>query len=121
MKLILLAVLLAAQTVTAFAGDAWSDSDKARQVAYYVLHAYDWGQTRYVAKHHDKFTERNPFLNDKPSVGQVNTYFAVSAIGHYLIADALDKDTRAVFQYVTIGIEGAAIKHNIRVGVKVDF
>lgn len=98
----------------------WTKSDKWRQGAYTALHVADWLQTRQISKR-DEFTERNTILGEHPFTEDVDRYFAVTLIAHYLIADNLPPKYRRAFQYVTIGVQAGAVGHNYSAGVQIRF
>lgn len=67
----------------------WTDEELRWGAALAVTRLVDWGQTRYIAKHPDRFREVNPLIGDHPSIGEVNRHFIVStalmfAAAHYL-------------------------------------
>lgn len=119
MKRLLCAGLLAL-SLPAHAND-WTGTDTALEVAWQLAHAVDWGQTRYIAKHPQDFRELNPFLGEHPSVGRVNTYFALTGLAHYAISRYIPAPKRRVWQSVTIGFAVGTVAHNHSIGVKIDF
>ena len=122
---ILLAIFLSfALVVCAYADDTerkWTKTDTAFQLAYYTLHTVDWLQTRYIAKRPEKYYESNPLIGTHPSIGRVNTYFAVTAVINTLVPYALPKPYRTYWQGGMIGIEAVCIGSNARLGVKLQF
>lgn len=101
--------------------DDWSVADKERQAVYTALHLADYAQTHYIARHPDAFRENNPLLGAHPSVGQVNTYFAITLAGHYIIADQLSPKWRARWQYAWIAAEALQVVRNRSIGVGFNF
>lgn len=99
----------------------WTDKDTAWQAAYLILHAADWGQTLYIAKHPNEYWEVNPLLGEHPSVRRVNTYMATSAIVHTAIAYTLPPVWRRRWQAVTVGIKAGVVGYNYSIGLKMDF
>lgn len=116
-KLLLLALFF---SPTAFADD-WSSADTAREAVYLTLHTIDWGQTRYAAKHPDRFHEINPLIGEHPSINHVNKYMVTSALLHVTVANVLPPPWRERFQYVTIGIKASLVAYNFSAGVRLDF
>jgi hypothetical protein len=107
---------------TSFAHAAeWTQADTAREVAYQVVAAMDWAQTRTTAKHPEQWQELNVVLGKHPSVDRVNAYFAATGLAHYYISKALPADWRAGWEYLSIGFEGAVVAHNFHLGVRMDF
>jgi hypothetical protein len=113
------AVLLLALSGFAHADD-WTRTDTARQAAYTVLHLADWAQTRYIATHAN-FSETNVMLEERPSLGRVNNYFAATLIGHYAISAMLPAKYRPTWQYGTITIEAYCVLHNRAIGIGMQF
>lgn len=107
---------------SARAGD-WSTGDTYRQAVVTGLLLADWGQTRDIAQHPNRFQEfeSRPVLGDTPSVGKVNNYFAVAIIGHAAVSYLLPTDWRAGWQYVVIGVELNTVAHNRSIGLRVSF
>lgn len=121
----------------AVAVDDWSKADTARHAAYLTLHVIDWGQTRYIALHPDRYFEINPLLGEHPTVKTVDNYFLVTAAVSTSVAYLLPHvgrllpekyqsafrvtQWRAAFQYLTIGIEAGLVQHNYRMGIKIAF
>lgn len=99
----------------------WSQADQVREGLFLAFSALDWRQTSWIATHGPRYYERNPLLPAHPTLGEVNRYFALGAIMHLAIADALPADYRAAFQYVSIGIEGALVARNYRMGIRIEF
>jgi len=84
----LLALTLFVLSLSANA-DEWSTADKQREFVYMALHLMDWAQTRNIARNSDKWREINPILGEHPSEDKVDAYFAVMALAHIAISDAL--------------------------------
>ena len=99
--------------------DNWTSSDTKREIAYQTLAAVDWLQTRNIARN-PAYHEQNAVLGLHPSIGQVNNYFLITGLAHYLIADYLT-EWRRPFQWVTVGIEFGAIAHNFSIGISARF
>lgn len=102
----------------------WFRADVNRQTAYTVLHVADWLQTRDIS--HDcrrglDAWEHNPMLGECPSYGEVNGYFAITLVAHYLTTDALPPRWRKPFQHFTIGMQASAVGHNLSLGFNFRF
>lgn len=115
-----LPLILLAGCLNAHADD-WTRTDTALEATWLVLHAVDWGQTRYIAKNPDRFYEQNPILGKHPSVGRVNAYSALTSVAHYGVSQWLSPANRRIWQSVTIGFAAGTVAHNYHIGVKVDF
>ena len=98
--------------------DEWKKEDIALQGVYTTLHLIDWSQTLKIRKSKNS-EEGNHYLGSRPSRSKVNTYFAGTLIGHYLIAKWLDEPWRKVWQSFWIGRQYSAINHNKRDGFKI--
>ena len=105
----------------ACAGDPWDTTDKWLGAATFTALAVDWGQTRYIAKHPEKFYETNFILGEHPSVGRVDAYYATVGIGTFLMADYLGGRDRKWFLGAVLALELAYAIHNQRLGIKVEF
>lgn len=97
-----------------------SQADINRQLIYQSLLMVDWAQTRDIAKK-PEFEEKNFFLGENPSVGEVNTYFAALSLVQVGVTLMLAPENRAVWQYVSIGVAAGNVTRNHYYGVKLDF
>lgn len=130
-KPLLFAFLLA---VAGPAGAEWfSGLDRAavaREAAYDGLLLVDYGQTLDIKNHPGSY-ETNPLLGKHPSDEQIRRHFGAALVIHGLVSWALpDKpinrlgialSPRALWQYVTLGVEGAVVASNFGMGLKVRF
>jgi hypothetical protein len=115
---------------TAHAGDwSWDRADMAREALALGLTVVDWGQTRDI-RHHNGMKELNPILGRTPSDGRANSYFATVMALHPLVTALLPREAtvwgfdlkpRLAWQYLYIGVEGAAISSNWRGGLRMRF
>ena|SRR5258706_13980558 len=103
-----------------FAGD-WSKEDTYRQTTFTGLMILDWAQTRTIAKNPDRFQELNKIEGQHPTLAKINTYHSVGIIGHAAVSYILPRSYRETWQYVWIGIEVEAVRHNYRMGIRMDF
>lgn len=122
-RIVLVVSLLLVFAACAHADDKrkWTHTDTVLQIAYYTLHAADWLQTRYIAKHPDRYYECNPIIGKHPGVGKVNTYFAVSAGINTVIPYLLPRPYRTIWQGGIIAVEVGCVASNARVGIKLQF
>src|SRR4030042_1202336 len=125
MKTILALILLI--STNAF-GDEWRDEDTYREVAFQALNIVDWGQTRYTAKHPERFKENGAgaggsawLIGEHPSTTDVDRLMVISAILHPVISYYLPHGWREAFQYVSISMKLDATTGNARAGVKFEF
>uniref|UniRef100_A0A6H1ZMG4 Uncharacterized protein n=1 Tax=viral metagenome TaxID=1070528 RepID=A0A6H1ZMG4_9ZZZZ len=103
------------------AADPWTKSDTVREAAFQTLHAVDYLQTRTIARHPEKYYERNPVLGKHPSEENVIVYFAAGAVAHGVISYYLPDPYRQIFQYVTIGLSSACVLNNFNIGLRVSW
>ena len=98
----------------------WTREDTYREATYLTLHTIDWAQTRNIARN-PLYYEQNAILGKHPSVGKVDGYFVLTGLAHIAISYYLPTEYRKAFQYITLGIEGGAVAHNISLGIGVKF
>ena len=110
----LLAILLCGCTT-----DKWSKRDIALEAAYIALHTVDYLQTRQIAKHPDKWHERNPVLGRHPSVGEVGTFFLGTAIVQLGVAHLLPEKYRVWWISGNLISQVAVVGNNFNVGIGV--
>ena len=120
--------------------DSWSRADTALQGVFLGLLAVDYFQTRTMAKNDwmldgKQYSEINPIMGSHPSTGSVDAYFAISAVGHTIIAMALPPNysfhwfdgeelnipARRLWQFLWIGVEAGYVGWNYSVGVRIEF
>lgn len=105
---------------------AWTKADTQRQLVYTALHVIDWGQTRYIATHEHIYEtklvyETNPILGKRPSIQEVDIYFASTLVGHAVVSYLLPPKYRAGWQMLWIGVELNQVSANYNIGVNVHF
>ena len=96
----------------------WSKEDTQRETIYLVLHGADWLQTREISRN-PYYTEMNPILGQNPTLQQVDSYFLISGIGHYLISRQLSPKWRERWQMFSIGFEASTVAWNLRIGIAI--
>ena len=101
--------------------DEWTKADTQREAVYLTIDFIDYMQTRQIALHPDRWTERNNAIGAHPELRQVSTFFAVAALAHTGFAYILPEEWRAPFQYVTIGFEGATVLYNYQLGISIEW
>lgn len=106
---------------SAFAADPWSKGDIWREVAWQVLHVVDWGQTLNIADRPDKYHEINPIIGEHPSRERVNIVMGTTTVLHVAITHYLPKEWRPYWQYLSIGVSGALVIHNLSIGLNMHF
>lgn len=123
-RCLVLVALLAADAAVASDRWEWRRSDTALQATYTVLHLVDWSQSIDIARRapaHPLWQEGNPILGSFPSERRVHAYMAATLVGHALIARALPRPYRSVWQCITIGLETSAVGMNFSSGVRLAF
>lgn len=107
-----------------------NEGDMARMGLNTALFMVDWGQTRYIAFHPDGWHEFNPTLGHHPSLGTVNSQFAVAIPLYWFMTWALPPKeehgykriiNRETFSITVTIMEGANVGNNARVGLGVNF
>lgn len=103
--------------------NAWDNWDTAMEVAYFVSHAADWGQTRSIAGQCQDGTyyETNPILGECPTVQTVNAYFLGTALLHAGVSYVLPKKYRRIFQTATFAAQLGVVSSNASIGIKMQF
>jgi hypothetical protein len=100
---------------------AWTTLDYSLAGGAAAMMALDWAQTRHIARHPSRYSERNPILGEQPSTAKVDQYFALASL---LMAGAtyfLPPQERRLFLSGVLVVETSAVVSNYRIGVKVDF
>jgi transcriptional regulator with XRE-family HTH domain len=115
--LLLLAALLFAPQ--AHAADPWDRTDLALAGAALTLKAVDFGQTRYVAQHPERFHECNPVLGKHPSESDVALFFAAGALTEIVVAHFLPAPWRKAWLGCCISGSLICTTHNASIGLKV--
>jgi hypothetical protein len=117
----LLGAAIAALVVSGARASEWSDTDRALAVTALALHVADWSQTLRIIEPHNGVREANPILGPYPSRGDVNAYFAGTALLMGVLAHALPEHRRGLLLgYVAVGLVTVA-RNRIVFGVRVGF
>lgn len=114
-------VLALALPAAAHAGDPWDTGDRTLGLIVAGLVVTDWGQTRYVAKHPELFSERNKILGEHPSPGKVDRYFVGMLVAGYFFVDWLTPNNRKAVLLGFSIVELKVTQHNKSIGVRVEF
>lgn len=118
MKYLLLVVLL----LPNFAQAEWTSVNTKKEATYIALHVIDWGQTRYIVEHPEKYKEASPVIGNNPTLGKVDSYFIKSGIIHIGIGYILPQGYwRDLYQNISIGVKAGVVGYNYSLGVKVSF
>jgi hypothetical protein len=87
----------------------WTKSDVALETTFVATAAVDWHQSTGIV---DDCRELNPVIGSCGDVVPLSVYFPVLVALHVVIAAALPRRWRGIFQGVTIGIEATTIYRN---------
>ncbi|MFA5340251.1 MAG: hypothetical protein WC332_00595 [Clostridia bacterium] len=135
-KLIVALILLLAVPVQAdykFA-ENWTWKDTAYEGVFLTIIGVDYLQTRTQAKNNwyidgHQYRESCPLMPEHPNTNEVDTHFAICAIGHTVIALALPPEAkifdhkvnpRRIWQMIWIGVEAGYAVNNYSVGVRIE-
>ncbi len=100
--------------------NSWSNTDKSLETAYLILQALDYNTTRQFLRHPKNFSETNTLIGKHPSQEKLAAANLLTALSHLYIADKLPNPYKKIFQTISIGIEGNAVKNNLSLGPEVD-
>lgn len=81
----------------------------------------DWGQTRYVVQHPDKFHELNKKMGSSPSMGTVNRHFSQLLARDLILGSILPSPLNHLYFGAVSIAEIKATRHNRSIGVKFSF
>ncbi len=122
MSLILLKLM---NPSVALADEVWftpfSWYDYALEATYFGVTSMDWSQTQQIANDPAHYHEMNPLLGQHPSLANVNVLIPSAMALHALIAYALPKPFREVWQMAWIGVETYCVVNNVSIGLRVRF
>jgi hypothetical protein len=127
-------IILLAFIGHAHAQEAWDRVDAALGATALTATVIDWGQTRYIAKNPcanagggtsctDPYREvgwARYFIGERPSTGQVDAYFTAAIVAGTLAAHYLPSPYRKWFLGGVALVELSVVRHNIRIGLKVE-
>lgn len=99
----------------------WTTANKALAGTAAAGLIGDWLTTIDIARRPNEFGEMNPALGRHPSVGRVNTFFGLSALGSGLLASKLPPKWRNVFLAGLSGLEAAMVLRNATGQARVGF
>lgn len=116
-RALVVVLLLLAAPVSA---QDWSAEEKTWAAAWLTTMAVDWGQTRYIARHPDRFRELNPMLPDHPTLGQVNRHFLVGTALMFAAAHYMPTYRTGMLQ-VWFGLGVIGVARNAHLGVRFEF
>ena len=109
----------------ALADEVWftpfSWYDYALETTFIGVTSMDWSQTQQIAAHPQEYYETNFILGRHPSLNTVNIYFPSAMALHALVAYALPKPWREVWQTMWIGVETYTVYTNASIGLRIKF
>lgn len=112
---------VAAAATPSSAGEPWTEAQAAKAAALATLTAADWGQTRNIARHPERWHENNPLMGTHPSTGAVDRHFIVSALIGAAVLDALPTPYRDWALNAGLTLEAGCVANNVRLGIGVKF
>ena len=98
----------------------WTDDEKLLGVAAGVLSAADWSISRNMTQHYDRYSEMNPILGSKPSLGKINTHFLISLPLIYYTADHLENYRKGILTTMVV-LETVNVGHMLSIGLHFQF
>lgn len=116
----IIATAVLALAATAVQAHDWTPQEKRWAAAAAAATLVDWAQTRYIAKHPDKYREMNPLLPRHPSLGDVNRHFVRGLIVTGVLAHALPKHRLTILRTTAI-FEIAVTTRNAYIGIGLEF
>ncbi len=130
-----LALILIFSPISSQAGEKWTKSDIAFEVAWQIINGMDWRQTIQISRNPDKYQEMENtavyFLGGRhPSEQVVNVYFLGAALLHPLATHFLPKrwtvwglniPTRDIWLGLSIGNSTKLVVNNFTIGLGVRF
>ena len=100
----------------------WTTADTALQLTFVAVDTVDWMQTsRFLRDPALSYLhEGNPILGVKPSRLKLDAYFAAHMAADWLVAAALPRPYREIWQSGSIALELVVVRHNVTMmaGVK---
>ncbi len=105
--------------------NTWRTENRRLETAYQIVHAVDFAQTLQI-ENRPELRESNWLLGDHPTKGKIFVGYMVTAYGHTLITDQLDKRNAPVWvcrtwQALTILDAANAVRGNYQLGLKWGF
>ncbi len=106
----------------AVAADPWSQADVNRQIVFTALDVADWLQTRWISTHPQFHEDVSRWAFGRhPSLGRVNTLFALGPVAGAVVTNYLPARWRPYFQYGAITLEVYCVAGNAGAGVGMTF
>jgi hypothetical protein len=101
------------------------------EVLWQMANAADWSQTRTIATEQDcgptvmrcyfPYYEANPILGERPTVEDVDLYFAASLLFHLAMSSSLQDHWKDWWQRSSLALELGAVGNNYAIGLSVRF
>jgi len=93
--------------------------DYAYQAVYTIAACIDWRQTQTFTKTGRE--EQNIILGKNPSRKRIDTLIPLAIAANWATSYILPKDMRKLWQVFFVAVEGSAIMHNHKIGVRMSF
>ncbi|ACL01985.1 hypothetical protein Dalk_0276 [Desulfatibacillum aliphaticivorans] len=105
------------------AADEWTNRQIMLEAAALTAIGVDWLQTRDIAEHPGKYSEKGCFgiLGERPDKSNVDLYFATWAAIHLTVAHCLPSDYRELWQIGTTFAVVIATADNAAIGVRFEW
>jgi hypothetical protein len=94
----------------------WDNEDKELLATFGTLMAVDMFQTRYISEH-EEYRETNPIINNYFNDEKGYSYFALTGLGAYLIADNLQPKYRKSFLRFLCAVQIGVTNNNASIGI----
>ncbi len=112
------------QKIEEYHSSKMSKKDIAAATLYEALNAADWVQTKQIARQPEKYSEDKfpgsaGIIGKHPSNEKLAAWHLAKAIGQPYIASKLEEPYKTLFQMLSIGIVGNAVRNNKSVGLDV--
>lgn len=101
--------------------DHWTTAQKVSYATSITAGIIDWGQTRTIAENHHLYKELNPILGKKPSVGRVNTHFALLTAVHVIAPHYSDFYRRYIMHIQAVGLTLNIARNHFEVGLRMSW
>jgi hypothetical protein len=112
--------LLALFVSTAQAAE-WTQEQKTLAGIGLAALVIDYGQTRSIMAHPERWAEANPMLGEHPSTARLNTYFTLVPLVSYFALDAIPSRHRTTALKVMTSLQLACVGRNAYLGIHVKF
>ena len=96
----------------------WTKVNTTLEAVNLSVNVVDYLQTKRIADNPDRWYEKNHFLGEHPSTGQVNIIFPLLYLTKLTLSVVTPNPYRYYLQGLWIGISGETIRENYNKGIK---